>query len=428
MAFHTNPEPVPASAIYSLNLQMKHLPINYFLSRSTKVVTSEMWRAAKMELESFRALQRIEIFKEGNIWSQRQLCSTQKNNKKGIWPNLLREMQDMSLDFRQERRWKAKLCFTLASNVAAKNQGTKRKIIECFYADDIKFELKSNNENDQEPLQPDCSSEASHFVSLMKEPLENQPSFDLNEPEESVIDTGPCFMQKWRPDEDNLLSKLLQVHQTNWNIIVDNFNVIFGLFGTARTLDEIKWRAEKSKYSMWQNASKLNHDFWVILTSKKYESHLALFDLMKRANSKMNVTKQNEQQKISLNSHPSHEAVAKKAGTVSKSTTPEELALRRFQRMRHVPEMNSANLLRYSMHGRGMVQTPRNATSQGNPNIVVQQKAEHATTLQTESQPRSQSKVMQAIQQLANNSRLSPRQLSELTAAKLTTFETKKTE
>ncbi|KAI0372852.1 hypothetical protein BV20DRAFT_990169 [Pilatotrama ljubarskyi] len=94
-------------------------PVHKKLSRATKYLSSRDWSVGITELRLIRTFERIEVLKEAGRWSFRQI-----KKQRGVggltkthWDYLLDEMKWMRTDFREERRWKLALAFTLAHAV-----------------------------------------------------------------------------------------------------------------------------------------------------------------------------------------------------------------------------------------------------------------------------------------------------------------------
>ncbi|KZT11305.1 uncharacterized protein LAESUDRAFT_671115 [Laetiporus sulphureus 93-53] len=92
-------------------------PVWKKLSKASKCLNSRDWNIGMTELRFIRTLDRVEMLKEGG-WSFRQPKKHRANHMaKTHWDYLMDEMKWMRIDFREERRWKIALAFTLAHSV-----------------------------------------------------------------------------------------------------------------------------------------------------------------------------------------------------------------------------------------------------------------------------------------------------------------------
>lgn len=94
-------------------------PVWKRVSRPTKCLSSREWAVAMTELKLIRTFDRIDSLKDGGRWSFRQ-----PKKQRGVgglvkthWDYLMDEMKWMRIDFREERRWKMALAYTLATAV-----------------------------------------------------------------------------------------------------------------------------------------------------------------------------------------------------------------------------------------------------------------------------------------------------------------------
>ncbi|KAF9453258.1 hypothetical protein P691DRAFT_771618 [Macrolepiota fuliginosa MF-IS2] len=94
-------------------------PVWKRVSRPSKCLSSREWAVAMAELKLIRTFDRIESLKDGGRWSFRQ-----PKKQRGVgglakthWDYLMDEMKWMRIDFREERRWKMALAYTLATAV-----------------------------------------------------------------------------------------------------------------------------------------------------------------------------------------------------------------------------------------------------------------------------------------------------------------------
>ncbi|KAI0636780.1 hypothetical protein C8Q77DRAFT_1094591 [Trametes polyzona] len=94
-------------------------PVHKKMSRATKCLSTRDWSVGMAELRLIRTFERIELLKDAGRWSFRQI-----KKQRGVggltkthWDYLLDEMKWMRTDFREERRWKLALAYTLAHAV-----------------------------------------------------------------------------------------------------------------------------------------------------------------------------------------------------------------------------------------------------------------------------------------------------------------------
>ena len=72
-----------------------------------KILLTDDWHVAIQEMQTLKALERIEQLKADKSWSLRQLRKQRApGTQKAHWDYLLEEMRWMAIDFRQETRWK----------------------------------------------------------------------------------------------------------------------------------------------------------------------------------------------------------------------------------------------------------------------------------------------------------------------------------
>ncbi|KAH9945945.1 uncharacterized protein BXZ73DRAFT_86175 [Epithele typhae] len=93
-------------------------PLHPKLSRSSKCLSTRDWSVGITELRYMRAFERIEKLKDG-AWSFRQPKKQRGvgSSVKTHWDYLIDEMRWMRTDFREERRWKLALAYTLSRAV-----------------------------------------------------------------------------------------------------------------------------------------------------------------------------------------------------------------------------------------------------------------------------------------------------------------------
>lgn len=73
----------------------------------SKVLTTSDWSVALNEMQTQRALERIEQLKSDKLWSLRQVKKQRApGTQKAHWDYVLDEMKWLAVDFRQETRWK----------------------------------------------------------------------------------------------------------------------------------------------------------------------------------------------------------------------------------------------------------------------------------------------------------------------------------
>ncbi|KAI0831506.1 hypothetical protein BC628DRAFT_1354063 [Trametes gibbosa] len=94
-------------------------PVHKKLSRASKCLSTRDWSVGMTEVRLIRTFERIELLKNAGSWSFRQI-----KKQRGVgglmkthWDYLMDEMKWMRTDFREERRWKLALAYTLAHAV-----------------------------------------------------------------------------------------------------------------------------------------------------------------------------------------------------------------------------------------------------------------------------------------------------------------------
>ncbi|TCD63291.1 chromatin modification- protein VID21 [Steccherinum ochraceum] len=112
------PEWVPMGA-NKWGATIRSNPVYKRISKATKCLSTHDWNIAITELRLLRTLERVEQLKDAGRWSFRQ-----PKKQRGVggltkthWDYLLDEMKWMRTDFREERRWKIALAYTLAHAV-----------------------------------------------------------------------------------------------------------------------------------------------------------------------------------------------------------------------------------------------------------------------------------------------------------------------
>ncbi|KAJ3351077.1 chromatin modification- protein VID21 [Entophlyctis luteolus] len=102
-------------SLYAFQLKTQGLPLCRLLSSAHKVVSTKDWQLAREEAKQLKVLSRIDELKASNLWSFRQLKRAPAPKRApAAWDMLLREMEWMSEDFRQERRWKIAMARVVA--------------------------------------------------------------------------------------------------------------------------------------------------------------------------------------------------------------------------------------------------------------------------------------------------------------------------
>ncbi|EPZ31614.1 hypothetical protein O9G_000093 [Rozella allomycis CSF55] len=159
--FERIPQPEPqitSDGIYEFFLQLKYFPLYKYLQTSHKIITSKDWQIAAKELRAFKVLESIEELKSMNMWSSRQMKKQiMPQRHKAKWDYLLEEMEWMSVDFQQERKWKkclAKKCALMIEeyfsnkNKAASNEANKEmKEPKLFYEQPLDVDELLDNED-----------------------------------------------------------------------------------------------------------------------------------------------------------------------------------------------------------------------------------------------------------------------------------------
>ncbi|KAF9644037.1 hypothetical protein BDM02DRAFT_3190961 [Thelephora ganbajun] len=86
------------------------------LARSTKSLTTKDWNVALTELRLIRTFDRIDMLKDSGRWSFRQPKKQRVLGGliKTHWDYLMDEMKWMRIDFREERKWKIAVAYTIA--------------------------------------------------------------------------------------------------------------------------------------------------------------------------------------------------------------------------------------------------------------------------------------------------------------------------
>ncbi|KAJ3131087.1 chromatin modification- protein VID21 [Physocladia obscura] len=100
---------------YAFQLRSQSAPLCKLLNSAHKVVSTRDWQLAREESKQLKVLTRIDELKAQNMWSLRQMKATLEPKREAAhWDYLLEEMKWMSEDFREERRWKIGMSYTIA--------------------------------------------------------------------------------------------------------------------------------------------------------------------------------------------------------------------------------------------------------------------------------------------------------------------------
>ena len=84
----------------------------------SKALTTSDWTVALAEVQTQRALERIEQLKADKTWSLRQVRKQRApGTQKAHWDYLLEEMRWLAVDFRQETRWKMAAAYEISQAV-----------------------------------------------------------------------------------------------------------------------------------------------------------------------------------------------------------------------------------------------------------------------------------------------------------------------
>ncbi|KAI0673029.1 hypothetical protein C8Q78DRAFT_1077330 [Trametes maxima] len=94
-------------------------PVHKRLSRATKCLSTRDWSVGMTEVRLIRTFERIELLKDAGRWSFRQIKKQRGVGglSKTHWDYLMDEMKWMRTDFREERKWKLAVAYSLAHAV-----------------------------------------------------------------------------------------------------------------------------------------------------------------------------------------------------------------------------------------------------------------------------------------------------------------------
>ncbi|KAI8822487.1 uncharacterized protein EV422DRAFT_400714 [Fimicolochytrium jonesii] len=133
---------------YEWQLRVQAQPIGNLLPTAHKCLSTWDWQAARNESQQLSLLARVEQLKEKNLWSFRQLRPFEPPaRKKTHWDSLLEEMRWMRTDFRQERKWKIALAYTIG-----------QLVLEWHAAPDKRVVCIRRRSEQQEPSAPGVST------------------------------------------------------------------------------------------------------------------------------------------------------------------------------------------------------------------------------------------------------------------------------
>ncbi|KAI8885523.1 hypothetical protein K501DRAFT_284231 [Backusella circina FSU 941] len=112
--------------LYAWQLRANFQPLFKSLQTARKTLTTHDWMLARDELKSIKTIQRIEKLKKKNQWSLRQLKKHRAPSRvKTHWDLLVDEMKWMQVDFKEERKWKMAMAYTVS-----------RAVMEWHYVED----------------------------------------------------------------------------------------------------------------------------------------------------------------------------------------------------------------------------------------------------------------------------------------------------
>ncbi|KAI0693277.1 hypothetical protein BC835DRAFT_1354362 [Cytidiella melzeri] len=101
------------------NAMLRANPVHKKVTKASKCLSTRDWNIALTELRLIRTFERIDALKDAGRWSFRQ-----PKKQRGVgglmkshWDHLLDEMKWMRTDFREERKWKLAVAYTLAHSV-----------------------------------------------------------------------------------------------------------------------------------------------------------------------------------------------------------------------------------------------------------------------------------------------------------------------
>ncbi|KAG8879824.1 chromatin modification- protein VID21 [Tulasnella sp. 331] len=104
--------------LYRTMVQTQQTGVYKYLRKSTKCLTTEDWAVGFKELRFVRAMLAVDRLKHSNQWSFRQPKKSKGPTLvKGHWDYMLDEMRWLSVDYREERKWKIATAFELAHAV-----------------------------------------------------------------------------------------------------------------------------------------------------------------------------------------------------------------------------------------------------------------------------------------------------------------------
>ncbi|KAG8980755.1 chromatin modification- protein VID21 [Tulasnella sp. JGI-2019a] len=104
--------------LYRSFIQAQQTPVSKYLRRATKCLTTEEWALGFKELRFMRAMALVERLKMAGQWSFRQPKKSKGPTLAKVhWDYMLDEMRWLSVDYREERKWKIATAFELAHAV-----------------------------------------------------------------------------------------------------------------------------------------------------------------------------------------------------------------------------------------------------------------------------------------------------------------------
>ncbi|KAI9310322.1 hypothetical protein BX666DRAFT_1280241 [Dichotomocladium elegans] len=146
--------------LFAWYLHANAQPLYKAIQTAQRIVTTRDWTLAWDELRSIKAVQKIEDLKKKNLWSLRQPKRHKASPRsKTHWDILLDEMKWMRTDFKEERKWKVAMAYTIS-----------RAVMEWHWTEDkssvcVKTRIPPPRLTLQQELDEQNSSNPHHFHS-----------------------------------------------------------------------------------------------------------------------------------------------------------------------------------------------------------------------------------------------------------------------
>lgn len=311
--------------LYQYGFEIRYMSMFRSIQASSKFVSTKLWLHAREELLFSKTFDRMTELRSQSNWSGLQMkAQDEPKRPKTAWDWLLEGVRVLAVDFKEESKWKRQIAKELAYEAAMVVH--EKSKFRSMYGMTIGYTFE-----DRPIIQ---------MVSEQKVPIIGFPGATVQLP----------LKRKLSPTQEDTL--ILKSHltaldsevedTTEWSIVEDQFlldNCVELAFAWNIISSAINAAFYRSRPIRTASAC---HARFLAIKDRSVESdiasaiakrHMERIALMKAANTRIVSAKSLVNKKLSLNSHPSHDAAARKANlSISKILSPSELAMRRMQR------------------------------------------------------------------------------------------------